>query len=97
MPYFFSCSQLLAVEQVVDERGHVADIQVANQHRASIPLFQLPDQVFRHYVGGSIHILSETVVVVFLNDQFAIGPDFMEALAVGVRNHAVSIAVDDES
>ena len=36
------------------------------------------------------------MVEVFLNDQFALGPDLMEPFAVGVGHHAVSIAVDDE-
>ena len=37
------------------------------------------------------------MIEVFLNDQLALGPDLVEALAVGVRHDAVAVAVNDES
>ena len=59
-------------------------------------LFQFVDQQLCNEIGRTVDVLRETVIEILLHHILTARPNLVETLTVGIRYHAVTIAMNDD-
>ena len=54
-------------------------------------------QILSYDIRRTVNVLREAVIEILLKHELTLWPDLMKTLAIGIRYHAVSITVNDQS